>query len=235
MKKNVFLLQFRENKLVAQHERKCIARYLGKRAELISQNIFLDNFNFLNTFFLNISAVVLGGSDFSFSEKEKYRSLWKKIEKTTPILKQIIQKNIPSLGICFGHQYLAYVLGAEIIRDNSQQEVGTFKILLTKAGRMDSLFFQMPSEFFVQEAHKDIIKNLPPGVILLAESKKCKIQSFRYKDIYGVQFHPELNARDMKIRANFYPSYVAGENISFTPSLFGKKILNNFFDIYILK
>src|SRR3989339_656418 len=113
MKRNILLLQFRENKLVARHEEKCILKYLGRRANLISKNVFLDDFNFSDSFSQRISAVILGGSNFSFSERGKYPSLWGKIKKITPFLKKIIKKNVSTLGICFGHQYLAYVLRAK--------------------------------------------------------------------------------------------------------------------------
>lgn len=235
MKNNVFLIQFRESKLVARHEKKCISRYLGRRANLISKNVFLENFNFSDRFFSRTSAVILGGSDFSFSEKEKHLFLWNKIKKNTPFLKKIIKKDIPSLGICFGHQYLAYILDAEIVRNKFQEEVGTFKLFLTKEGRIDPLFCGIPSKFLVQEAHKDCVKKLPAKTIYLARGGKCKIQAFRYKNIYGVQFHPELNIKDMKYRASFYPNYMVGKRINFRLSLFGKKVLNNFFDIYVKK
>jgi len=233
MKRNILLLQFRENKLVARHEEKCILKYLGRRANLISKNVFLDDFNFSDSFSQRISAVILGGSNFSFSERGKYPSLWGKIKKITPFLKKIIKKNVSTLGICFGHQYLAYVLRAKIIKDESQQEIGTFKVSLTKKGRADDLFRGIPSKFFVQEAHKDSIKKLPQKTILLAEGKRCKIQAFRYKNIYGVQFHPELNIKDMRLRSSFYPGYIVGETARFKPTPFCRKVFENFFDTNI--
>lgn len=230
--KNILLVQFRKNNQIAEHEKKCVLRYLGSKTNLISKNLFRENIDFNSINLPEISRIIIGGSgEFSFSEREKYPDLLLRIRKITPFIKKSIKKNIPILGICLGYQYLAYILGAEVRADKSQEEVGTFKISLTKSGRSDHLFSGTPLEFFVQEGHKDSIDKLPKGTILLAKGEKCKIQSFRLKNknVYGVQFHPELNIKDMKFRQNNYPSYVSQNDIiNIKASPFGKQILINF-------
>lgn len=213
---------------MAQHEKKCISKYLGKGVTLTSKNVFRENLNFSERFLQKLSAVILGGSNFSFSERKKYPSLWNKVKKITPLFKKITQRNIPTLGICFGHQYIAYILGAEVIRDKSQQEIGAFKVFLTSKGQEDPLFQGVPSDFFIQEAHKDSIKKLPAQAILLTKGDRCGIQSFRYKNMYGVQFHPELNNKDMLIRARFNPDYIIEKSANSKLTLSGKRIIKNF-------
>lgn len=234
MKKNIILLQFRENILVAEHEKECISKCLNGGVNIISKNIFKGK-NYLSDKILSeTSGIIIGGSgDFGFSKKRKNIKLWKKIKKTMPFLKKAIKRDIPILGICLGHHYLAYLLGVKIVCDESQKEVGTFKVFLTKTGKSDPLFYDMPSEFLAQQGHEDSIKKIPSGAILLASGKKCKIQAFCLGKIYGVQFHPELSkAEDMKFRAEIYPNYISGgTKFIFKNSPFAKKVLKNFINL----
>ena len=228
MRKTILLIQFRRNNLTARYERECILGCLGKGINLVSKNVFREKFNLTEEIFSKISGIILGGSsEFGFSRR--YPDLQQKIKKTTPFIKKAIKKNVPVLGICLGHQYLAFILGSEIIADESQKEVGTFKVSLTKAGKTDPLFSKTPSEFFVQEGHKCSVKKLPKGAVLLAKGKKCKIQAFRFKNAYGVQFHPEMSVRDARDRLKLCPNYGSGDKeISFKSSPFVRKVLKNF-------
>ncbi len=231
MKKNILLLQFRKNNLVARHEKMCILRGLGNNVNLIAKNIFRGGPNLSEIILDKVSGIIIGGSgEFSFSRKEKTPDLWKIINSLTPFIKKAIKGDVPILGICFGHQYLARILGSKILCDESQREAGTFKICLTKIGRQDPLFSKIPLNFLAQEGHEDSIKKLPRRAILLAVGKKCKIQAFRLKNIYGIQFHPELSSfKDLELRSRFYPHYISGAaKIDYKPSPFAKKIIKNF-------
>ena len=236
MKINILLLQFRKNNLIADQEKECILRSFNKDVVLFSKNIFDNDINITGKELNKIDGIIIGGSgDFSIPRRLKRRELWLKIRKTAPLIKKAIKKNIPILGICFGHQYLAYLLGSKIISSKKQEEIGSFKISLTKKGAEDPLFKDMPSDFPVQEGHKNCVKTLPKGAILLASAERCKIQSFKFRSIYGVQFHPELNRiKDMKSRAEFSPNYTRGRgNINFISCPKSKKILKNFLSIII--
>jgi GMP synthase (glutamine-hydrolysing) len=97
------------------------------------------------------------------------------------------QTEIPILGICFGHQIIGILFGSfgsKMKEDRDWQEIETFE---------DSrLFKNLPSTFKMMEDHCETI-SIPPKFILLGSSDACVNEAMKhpFKDIYGVQFHPE--------------------------------------------
>lgn len=100
-----------------------------------------------------------------------------------------VRKDIPTLGICFGGQLLARVLGADVVR-NDVREIGMYKVQLTDAGRDDRLFAGLGPELDVFHWHGDTFM-IPDGATLLATSETCTNQSFRKDNTVAVQFHIE--------------------------------------------
>jgi len=232
MKKKFLFLQFRENRKAALSEKKSFLRVLKiPPSQFKIKNFFREKVNLSRKEILKFDGLIIGGSsEFSLSEKKEKKELWRKVKKAIDCLENIRKEKIPILGICFGHQILAYILGGEIGRVKNQEETGSSFVFLTEKGKSDLLFSGLPGKFIVQQGHKDSLKKLPPGAILLAKGRRCKIQAFRFKNIYGVQFHPELNLRDVKLKLKENPDY-RRKNMKFKPSPQGAKILRNFSDL----
>ena len=109
----------------------------------------------------------------------KYEMNWVRI---------VIQSGKPFLGICLGAQMLAKHLGGDVKKINcNSSEIGFYEVLPTETGVNifddQKFFFQWHSEGF----------NLPRNSTLLASGKKFKIQAFKHKNCYAIQFHPEVN------------------------------------------
>ncbi len=226
MIKDILLIQFRNQEKISLHEKECIFRSI-KKNRVKTINVFKEKFSFSKKNLSQFKKIILGGSgELSISEKKDKPDLWKKAKVISPIIKS----NIPTLGICFGHQIIAYLLESEVVFDNSQKEVGTYKVFLTKKGEKDLLFNNIPREFYAQEGHKDSVKKLPKKAVLLARGEKCKIASFRFNNFYGVQFHPELKSKDVSFRLNLFPDYAEGveNSINLRSSPYVSKILENF-------
>ena len=135
-----------------------------------------------------------------------------------------------------GHQLLAYIFESKIIKNEKQREIGAVNIFLSKGGKKDILFFNIPSIFLAQEGHGDCVLSLPKKAVLLAKSKKCKIQAFRIKNnVYGVQFHPELNnKKDILLRAKIYSNYnINVHKMDLRTSQFAKKVIDNFVNLIV--
>lgn len=101
----------------------------------------------------------------------------------------------PVLGICFGHQVLGILHGAEIYRGNEIE--GTLEINLLKD---DPLFKGLSNPTTMAEDHTEGI-TLPEGFTHLAASDMYPNEGMKHnsKKIYGVQFHPEVSGENGKI------------------------------------
>jgi GMP synthase-like glutamine amidotransferase len=108
---------------------------------------------------------------------------------------QTVRDDHPYLGICFGAQILAKVLGAQVMR-NPVKEIGICPVRLTEAGRSDPLFAGFAGEFEVFQWHADTFR-LPFGSQLLAEGNNCRNQAFRKGKAVGLQFHLEVDCEEV--------------------------------------
>ncbi|MGN1133992.1 MAG: glutamine-hydrolyzing GMP synthase, partial [Oscillospiraceae bacterium] len=118
--------------------------------------------------------------------------------------KEILELGIPVLGICYGSQLITW-MGDGKVSPCDKSEYGKIKIHVSK--KESKLFKGIPEESFVWMSHTDYISEVPEGYEITSHSDDCPCASMenRQKNIYAVQFHPEV-----------------------THSEFGKEILKNF-------
>ncbi|SIR51633.1 GMP synthase (glutamine-hydrolysing) [Haladaptatus litoreus] len=113
-------------------------------------------------------------------------------EEWIPPLKEwvevAIESGMPMLGICYGHQLLADVLGGDV-RDMGEYEIGYREV--EHVGE-SPLFDGIESEFVAFTTHSDEVAELPPGAKAIAENDYSN-HGFRKEDVFGVQFHPEYD------------------------------------------
>ncbi len=123
-------------------------------------------------------------------------SMWEGwMESAAELLRQSVNFEIPTLGICFGHQLLCHALGGEVERAESKSELvcdlektgfGSYDQLFDGIGNLRGLF-----------THQDHVVKVPEDCIVLATSEHSQNAAIRVcKDekmleAYGVQFHPE--------------------------------------------
>ena len=118
----------------------------------------------------------------------------------------ILEAGIPVLGICYGCQLIAYLGGGEICSAGEISEYG--KTALTV--RSSPLFEGVPEKSVCWMSHTDYVKTPPPGyeTISFTDNCPCAAVSDSSKNIYGVQFHPEVTHTEYgkKIIENFVKS-----------------------------
>ncbi len=105
---------------------------------------------------------------------------------------EYFQDKLPILGICLGHQSIAQVFGADIVRAKNMMHGKTSKIKHVTC----KLFDTLPEEFTATRYHSLIVdKNKLPKIIeptaYSMDDNEIMALKIKDKDIYGVQFHPE--------------------------------------------
>jgi|TARA_Y100000031_G_scaffold153754_1_gene199706 GMP synthase (glutamine-hydrolysing) len=112
---------------------------------------------------------------------------------------QAHSRKIPILGVCYGHQLLAWTFKGRVDFHPSGREIGTTEIRLTAPGQNDRLLGNLPNPFLVQVSHLQSVSTLPDKAELLAENDFESIHAFRLGACtWGVQFHPEFDAQIMQ-------------------------------------
>ena len=107
--------------------------------------------------------------------------------------KRIIEKQIPILGICFGHQILSKLNGGKV-KQSKYREFGLANIYKKKESILIKNFFNKKRINKVWMSHADQVSKLPKyfNVIASSQNSKYAIIENRSKKFYGVQFHPEV-------------------------------------------
>ena len=141
---------------------------------------------------LNVKGLILSGGPLSVYEKDS--------PKINP---EILEMNLPILGLCYGHQLLAYMAGGTV-KPAEKREYGITYATITRAvGVLQGL---APKEK-VWMSHSDAVYTIPEEYEVLAYTENCPVAAFKHKNrpIYGLQWHPEVihTENGMKMLRNF--------------------------------
>jgi GMP synthase (glutamine-hydrolysing) len=125
-------------------------------------------------------------------------------DKGAPTInKEFFKLNIPILGVCYGMQMIADIFGGKVGK-SKDREFGRAELFIDSN---KDLFTNLPTNLTCWMSHGDEIQKLPPGFVTLAHTLNASIAAFgnRSKNIYGVQFHPEVvhTQRGTQILQNF--------------------------------
>lgn len=112
------------------------------------------------------------------------------LEESPKISKEIFEIGVPILGICYGDQLMAHLLGGKVAKgDNQTREYGK-----TAIEYKESPIFNGINTNQVWMSHTDYIAEAPEGFEVIATTGNCPIAAMQNveKKLYGVQFHPEV-------------------------------------------
>src|SRR5215510_6996598 len=133
------------------------------------------------------AGIIITGSPASTYDGEAW------IARSEDFLRRAADRTVPLYGVCFGHQLLAQTFGGRVEKCRHGWELGTVTLTLTTEGENDLLFSDLPRSFPVQMSHGDVVAELPPGAVSLAQNDHWAYQAFKLGDrIWGTQFHPEF-------------------------------------------
>lgn len=132
-----------------------------------------------------------------------------------------IQEGMPTLGICYGHQLLAQILGGkvEFAREDRQKYKGLRTIRFTRRG----FWGQSGIEGRLVVSHCEIVARLPADCDIVAESETCAIEAFAHRQlpVWGIQSHPEAG-----------PEFIQNQSLDLSqedrPFAFGQDLMRKF-------
>ena len=103
----------------------------------------------------------------------------------------LFEMGVPVLGICYGSQLMAHVLGGRV-EHAEVSEYGKTEVNVTKAD--SALFGGVPQKSICWMSHTDRITRVPEGFTVTAETKNCPVAAMENaeKKLYATQFHPEV-------------------------------------------
>lgn len=139
----------------------------------------------------DIKGIILSGSPCSVREEN------------APDVDMSLFGNLPVLGVCYGAQLIAHKNGGEVF-PSSIREYGRAMMEVTSNSKLLAV---VPQNSQVWMSHGDTITSVPANFEIIASTPTVKVAGYKVvnKEIYGIQFHPEV-----------------------THSLDGKQIVKNF-------
>ena len=155
------------------------------------------------------SGVIVGGSPFNASDpiEEKSETQRRVEAELGVLLDQVVQRDIPFFGACYGIGLLGTHQKGTVDRTWSEP-IGRTRITLTAEGEADPVFGRLSSSFDAFVGHKEACSVLPTGAVLIASGASCPVQAFRIgRNVYATQFHPELTVQGVTTRIRVYRDY----------------------------
>ena len=185
------------------------------------------------------AVIVFGGPDSANDTTEKMTAELGRI-------KEVLDQNIPYLGICLGLQTLVKAAGGEVLKA-PVREIGfvdaegvPYQVDVTEAGKAAPLFAGLTSPLHVFQLHGETVA-LTPDMSLLATAKTCQNQVVRVgKNAYGIQPHFELTPDMLQVWGTEDPDLIPiglpklNEQFAAIQTQYeqiGKTLFNNFLDV----
>jgi GMP synthase (glutamine-hydrolysing) len=102
----------------------------------------------------------------------------------------LLESGIPVLGVCYGQQLIAHLLGG-VVQKGERGEYGFAQLDITGG---DTILRGVEGRQQVWMSHRDLVTQPPAGFEILARTDTCAVAAMgsAVRGLYGVQFHPEV-------------------------------------------
>jgi len=110
------------------------------------------------------------------------------------LMKDVIANDIPFFGICLGGQMLATAVGG-VVEKSPNKEIGISHFVVDESMATDKVFAPLAGKAVIAaQWHVDYISDLPEDVQVFAGNDVCPVQAYKVgNNVYGAQFHPEID------------------------------------------
>lgn len=160
-------------------------------SEIVPCDITLEEIEELNQT-MNVKGLILSGGPWSVYEKDA--------PKFDP---DLLSLGIPVLGLCYGHQMIAFFSNGKV-KPGTTKEYGIAYVSIHKPV---GILKDLNKKEKVWMSHGDTVYDLPEDYEMIAYTESCPIAAYRHKtkQIYGLQWHPEVvhTEHGMKMLKNF--------------------------------
>lgn len=124
--------------------------------------------------------------------------------ESATISTEIFELGVPVLGICYGSQLIAHLLGGRV-ETAPVSEYGKTEVAVKSSS--SKLFDGVSSQTICWMSHTDYIAKAPEGFVVTADTPVCPVAGMEdeARGIYAVQFHPEVlhTVEGTKMLSNF--------------------------------
>ena len=242
----IHVIQFRLRDKTVALEQQSILREIGSDVALDFSSALDDSlpWNDPEILLKGYTGVIFGGSgDFDFDggrveqDQAKTRS-YQLLEQLRRLLDCIFKHDVPTFGICYGHQIIGAYAGANVIHDETQKKNRSHPVTVVVDKNNYSICKNIPDSFYAHYGHKDSLDRVPAGSVLLMNGGECcQVSALSYKqNIFTTQFHPELSFEDIHLRVEATPGYLpegVAVDDAFTKITHANTILYNFVQLVV--
>lgn len=192
---------------------------IGRRVRELNVYCEIHPFNHFPEIDESVKGVILSGSPYSVRDENGPR-----------IDLEGIKGTYPTLGVCYGAQYMAHFYGGEVAASNSR-EYGRAK--LESIDHENELFIGMTEGSQVWMSHGDTIERLPDNYKIIASTADVSNAAYKIEGepTYAIQFHPEVyhTTEGKQLLHNFVVN-ICGCSQSWTPASFIETTVNELRD-----
>lgn len=153
---------------------------IARRVRELDVYCEIHPFNQIPELTSDIKGVILSGSPCSVRDAESPR-----------VDLSQFRKNVPVLGVCYGAQLMAQMLGGDVL-PSQHREYGRARLEIVDDD--SSLLAGLSETSQVWMSHADTIVRIPDNFRVIASTESVQVAAFKIEDelSYGIQFHPEV-------------------------------------------
>ena len=160
-----------------------VTQLIARRLREIGIYAYIKPYHILKKPEKNINGIILSGGPCSVVDT-----------RAPQIPKWVLHAQIPILAICYGQQAIAKQMGGDVKKIQGAREFGRAMITIRKKSPLFGQNWKVKKQYQVWMSHGDEIIKLPKGFHVIGDSERAPFAAIEntQKNIYAVQFHPEV-------------------------------------------